>query len=94
MALAAKEKHGSLSGESRPQLSCLIDNLQVEALVPNGVELLRHRLGPLLNLAYLDSDVWVGRAALVLCYQPLCAYHCFHAKAINTNQSSSAVVPR
>ena len=56
----------------------LIDNLQVEALVPDRIELLRHCLGPLLNFADLDSDVWIGRAAFVLCYQPLRAYHCSH----------------
>lgn len=39
--------------------------LQVELLVPDGVQLLRHGAGPLLHLTDLDSDVRIGRAALV-----------------------------
>ena len=50
-------------------------HLQGKLLIPFGVKLLRHGLGPLLGLSNLDGDIGVAGAGLVLGDEPLGAHH-------------------
>ena len=50
-------------------------HLQGKLLIPFGVKLLWHGLGPLLGLSNLDGDVGVAGAGLVLGDEPLGADH-------------------
>ena len=43
-------------------------DLQIEALVPDGVQFLRHGPGAFLHFAHLDGHVRIRRAALIFGY--------------------------
>lgn len=55
--------------------------LQVELLVPHGIQFLGHGTRPLLDLADLNGDVGVAGSALVLGYQSLGADNWFLVEA-------------
>ena len=52
------------------------ENLQIETLVPDRIQFLRHSAGALLDFAHLDGHVRIRSAALVFSDQALSAYDC------------------
>lgn len=60
-------------------------NLQVKALIPNGVQLLWHSARPLLYLSHLDCHVRIGSATFVFGNKALSADHC---RSIRSNKTT------
>jgi hypothetical protein len=50
-------------------------DLQVESLIPDGIQFLWHSAGPFFYFAYLDGDVRIWRATFIFCDQSLGANH-------------------
>ena len=69
------------------------EDLQVEALIPHGIELLWHCSGAFLYFAHLNGDVRIRRATLVLGDESLSANHCATNRIALASSNGPSLAP-